>query len=78
LALDLFGRSPRRSTIRDTQGEARAVLAHAEPADLVVASYLLGEMGDTERRGLADLMWARTSDTLLVVDALIHLRLVAW
>jgi ribosomal protein RSM22 (predicted rRNA methylase) len=68
LALDLFGNSPRLSTIRYKQGEARAVLANAESADLVVASYLLGEMGDAERTGLAGLMLARTSDTLLIVE----------
>jgi ribosomal protein RSM22 (predicted rRNA methylase) len=69
LALDLFGKSSRLSRIQYTQGEARAVLANAEPADLVVASYLLGEMGDTERGGLAGLMWSRTSDTLLIVES---------
>jgi ribosomal protein RSM22 (predicted rRNA methylase) len=68
LALDLFDKSARLSTVRYTQGEARAVLMNAEPADLVVASYLLGELGDTERVGVADLMWAKTSDTLLVVE----------
>ena len=68
LALDLFDESSRLSRIQYTQGEARAVLVNAEPADLVVASYLLGEMSDTERAGLADLMWARTSDTLLIVE----------
>jgi ribosomal protein RSM22 (predicted rRNA methylase) len=69
LALDLFGKSSRLSRIQYTQGEARAVLANAEPADLVVASYLLGEISDTERAGLAALMWARTSDTLLIVES---------
>jgi ribosomal protein RSM22 (predicted rRNA methylase) len=68
LALDLFDKSSRLSKLQYRQGEARAVLSHAEPADLVVASYLLGEMSDTERAGLADLMWARTSDTLLIVE----------
>jgi ribosomal protein RSM22 (predicted rRNA methylase) len=68
LALDLFDKSSRLSTIRYTQGEARAALANTEPADLVVASYLLGEMKDTEHAGLADLMWAKTSDTLLIVE----------
>jgi ribosomal protein RSM22 (predicted rRNA methylase) len=68
LALDLFGKSSRLSKLQYTQGEARAVLSDAEPADLVVASYLLGEMGDTERADLAGLMWARTSDTLLIVE----------
>jgi ribosomal protein RSM22 (predicted rRNA methylase) len=68
LALDLFGGSSRLSGVRYTQGEARAALAGAEAADLVIASYLLGEMGDIERVGLAELMWAKTSDTLLVVE----------
>jgi ribosomal protein RSM22 (predicted rRNA methylase) len=68
LALDLFAKSSRLSTLQYTQGEARAALSHAEPADLVVASYLLGEMGDSERVALADLMWTRTSDTLLIVE----------
>jgi ribosomal protein RSM22 (predicted rRNA methylase) len=68
LALDLFGKNPRLPTLQYTQGEARAVLSDAEPADLVVASYLLGEMSDTERADLAEQMWARTSDTLLIVE----------
>jgi ribosomal protein RSM22 (predicted rRNA methylase) len=68
LALDLFDKSSRLSTLQYTQGEARAVLSQAEPADLVVANYLLGEMGDTERAALGGLMWTRTSDTLLIVE----------
>jgi ribosomal protein RSM22 (predicted rRNA methylase) len=68
LALDLFDKSSRLSKLQYRQGEARAVLVNAEPADLVVASYLLGEMGDTERVALAELMWSKTSDTLLIVE----------
>jgi ribosomal protein RSM22 (predicted rRNA methylase) len=68
LALDLFDKSSRLSNTQYAPGEARAVLSHAEPADLVIASYVLGEMSDAERAGLADLMWARTSDTLLIVE----------
>jgi ribosomal protein RSM22 (predicted rRNA methylase) len=34
----------------------------------VVASYLIGEMDDAERKNLAELMWAKTRDTLLVVE----------
>jgi ribosomal protein RSM22 (predicted rRNA methylase) len=68
LALDLSDQSSRLAKLQYTQGEARAVLNKAEPADLVVASYLLGEMGDTDRAALADLMWSRTSDTLLIVE----------
>src|SRR3954447_4812125 len=43
LALDLVGGS-RISGIRYTQGEARAALTKSDAADLVVASYLVGEM----------------------------------
>src|SRR5881227_1031450 len=49
LALDLFDKSPRLSAIQYKQGEAGSVLINAEPADLTVASYLVGEMHDTER-----------------------------
>jgi ribosomal protein RSM22 (predicted rRNA methylase) len=68
LALDLFGQSSRLSAVRYIQGEARAALAGAEPADLVVASYLIGEMEDTARTALAELMWAKTRDTLVIVE----------
>ncbi len=68
LALDLFGKSSRLCNVRYLRGNARAALADAEAADLVIASYLVGEMGDPERGALADLMWAKTRDTLLVVE----------
>ena len=45
LALDLLDKSSRLSPHPIQPGEARAVLAMPEPADLVVASYLLGEIG---------------------------------
>jgi ribosomal protein RSM22 (predicted rRNA methylase) len=68
LALDLFGGSARLCDVRYTRGDARATPAKAEAADLVIASYLVGEMDDTERAALADQMWAKTSDTLLIVE----------
>jgi ribosomal protein RSM22 (predicted rRNA methylase) len=68
LALDLFNESSRLSGVRYTRGDARAALADAEAADLVIASYLVGEMDDTERTALADQMWAKTRDTLLIVE----------
>jgi ribosomal protein RSM22 (predicted rRNA methylase) len=68
LALDLFDKSSRLSGARYTPGDARAALAGTEAADLVIASYLVGEVGDPERTALAELMWARTSDTLLIVE----------
>jgi ribosomal protein RSM22 (predicted rRNA methylase) len=67
LALDLFGGS-RLSGVGYSHEEATAALAKAEAADLVVASYVIGEIGDVERSALAALMWAKTRDTLLVVE----------
>jgi ribosomal protein RSM22 (predicted rRNA methylase) len=68
LALDLGATSTRLRGMRYRQGEARAELAKADAADLVVASYMIGEMGESERKTLAELMWAKTRDTLLVVE----------
>jgi ribosomal protein RSM22 (predicted rRNA methylase) len=68
LALDLAGRSARLRDMTYARGEARAALADAEAADLVVASYMIGELGDAERTALTDLLWAKTRDTLLVVE----------
>ena len=68
LALDLGGGSTRLRDLAYHLGEAGAGLAKAEPADLVVASYMIGEIGDAERKALAELMWARTRDTLLIVE----------
>jgi ribosomal protein RSM22 (predicted rRNA methylase) len=68
LALDLAGGSVRLRGINYRHGEARAALAEAEAADLVVASYMIGEISDAEQRALAELMWAKTRDTLLIVE----------
>src|SRR5882757_8128079 len=68
IALDLFHGSSRLSNIRYSLREARATLAEAEAADLVVASYMIGEVSDAERSALATLMWAKTRDTLLIVE----------
>jgi ribosomal protein RSM22 (predicted rRNA methylase) len=66
LALDLADDAGRQ--IAYERGEARAMLAKAEPADLVVASYVIGEMSETERTSLAAQIWEKTRDTLLVVE----------
>jgi ribosomal protein RSM22 (predicted rRNA methylase) len=68
LALDLADKSSRLSGIRYTHGEARAMLTRADAADLIVASYLVGEMGEPERAALADLLWTKTRDTLVIVE----------
>jgi ribosomal protein RSM22 (predicted rRNA methylase) len=68
LALDLLHGSTRFGGLRYEEGEARILLDKAETADLVVASYLIGEASKAERRSLTDAMWARTRDTLVVVE----------
>jgi ribosomal protein RSM22 (predicted rRNA methylase) len=68
LALDLCRGSTRLRNIEYPHGQARAALAETEPADLVVASYVIGEISADEQRTLTDLMWAKTRDTLLMVE----------
>jgi ribosomal protein RSM22 (predicted rRNA methylase) len=68
LALDLSHDSARLKKMSYQRGDARAALAAAEAADLVVASYVIAELGEMERSALAELMWAKTRDTLLIVE----------
>ena len=68
LALDLTRKSARLRGINYEQGQARSLVARADAADLVIASYMIGEIGDAERESLAGLLWAKTRDTLLVVE----------
>jgi ribosomal protein RSM22 (predicted rRNA methylase) len=49
-------------------GDGGRLLANAAPADLVLASYMIGELGAHERDTLADLLWEKTRDTLLVIE----------
>jgi ribosomal protein RSM22 (predicted rRNA methylase) len=68
LALDLARDSTRLPDISYDRGEARAALAKADAADLVMASYMIGEISDAEQRALTELIWQKTRDTLLVVE----------
>jgi ribosomal protein RSM22 (predicted rRNA methylase) len=68
LALELGRGSTRLRDLRYQRGDARAALTDTEPADLVVASYMIAELSDAEQTALAALMWARTRDTLLIVE----------
>jgi ribosomal protein RSM22 (predicted rRNA methylase) len=68
LALDLARGSARLGDLKYDKGEAGALLARSEPADLVVVSYMIGELGETARTGLAESLWNKTRDTLLVVE----------
>jgi ribosomal protein RSM22 (predicted rRNA methylase) len=68
LALDLAAGSARLRGMSYQRGEARAALTDAQGADLVVASYMIGELSEAERSELAGLLWAKTRDTLLIVE----------
>jgi ribosomal protein RSM22 (predicted rRNA methylase) len=68
LALEFAKNSSRLGTTSYQLGPARASLANAAEADLVIASYLIGELGERERRDLVDAMWAKTRDTLVIVE----------
>jgi ribosomal protein RSM22 (predicted rRNA methylase) len=50
------------------QGDALALLAEAPPADLVVASYMAGELADSEHERLAQLLWAATAGALVIIE----------
>jgi ribosomal protein RSM22 (predicted rRNA methylase) len=68
LAIDLATESHRLGALRYQHGDAPQLIASAEPADLVIASYVINELGDAARNALADAMWAKTKDTLLIVE----------
>jgi ribosomal protein RSM22 (predicted rRNA methylase) len=68
LALTLTRDSARFAALRYDAGDARQQLVSATEADLVVASYVLGEIPDNQRPGFADALWAKAADTLLVVE----------
>ncbi len=68
LALDLARGSARLGDLKYDKGEAGALLARSESADLVVASYMIGELGEAARTRLAESLWNKTRDTLLVVE----------
>jgi ribosomal protein RSM22 (predicted rRNA methylase) len=68
LALDLGSGSARLRAMTYQRGEARATLADTEAADLVIASYMIGEIDDAERKALAELVWAKARQMLLVVE----------
>ncbi|MBB5046684.1 ribosomal protein RSM22 (predicted rRNA methylase) [Rhodopseudomonas rhenobacensis] len=68
LALDLMQGSARLAAPAYGHGDALALLAKADPAELVIASYMINELSETQRNVFADLAWAKTTDTLLIVE----------
>ncbi|WP_316238229.1 small ribosomal subunit Rsm22 family protein [Bradyrhizobium sp. SZCCHNR1015] len=68
LALTLADDTMRLRDLSYALGPARALLDRAGSADLVIASYMIGELTDAERSATVDALWARTGDTLLIVE----------
>ena len=68
LARDLVQDDARLSGLHYTQSDALSGLADAAASDLVVASYVIGELDASRQAALTERMWAKTRDTLLVVE----------
>jgi len=68
IALDLARVDGRFKQLDYRQGDALVELSVAHEADLVVASYAIGEVADDRRAKLIDLMWRKTRDVLLIVE----------
>jgi ribosomal protein RSM22 (predicted rRNA methylase) len=68
LALDLAKDSTRIDAPRYDLGDAMAKIAEAPAADLVIASYVINELNDIARKKLIASMWAKTLDTLVIVE----------
>ena len=68
LALDLARDSTRLAECRYLPGDAGANLTEVSQADLVVASYIIGELGENEQRALTAAMWAKARHALLVIE----------
>jgi ribosomal protein RSM22 (predicted rRNA methylase) len=68
LALELAHDSTRLADCRYLPGDASANLSEAAPADLVIASYLIGELSESDQRTLTDAMWAKARHALVVIE----------
>ena len=68
LARDLPRASTRLSALRFELGDATAKITGAPAADLVIASYVINELPDAARQKLVAMMWAKTLDTLVIVE----------
>ena len=68
LALELARDSSRLAECRYLPGDAGGNLIEVSPADLVVASYVIGELSETEQRALTAAMWAKARHALVVIE----------
>jgi ribosomal protein RSM22 (predicted rRNA methylase) len=68
LALELAQGNSRLANTDYRKGNAVSLVTGADCADLIIASYVVGELAERERSNLADLAWRKTRDTLLIVE----------
>ncbi|QQO13424.1 SAM-dependent methyltransferase [Bradyrhizobium diazoefficiens] len=68
LALDLARDSTRLSDCRYLPGDAGVNLAEVLQADLVIANYIIGELGEADQRKLTEAMWAKARHALVVIE----------
>jgi len=68
LALELARDSTRLSDCRYLPGDAATNLIEASQADLVIASYIIGELGEDDQRKLTEAMWAKARHALVVIE----------
>jgi ribosomal protein RSM22 (predicted rRNA methylase) len=70
LALDLlsFSATPALRDAMYQQGSARQLLGAIASADLTIASYVIGEVPDDQLLSVADVLWSRTADTLVIIE----------
>jgi len=68
LALELARDSSRLAECRYLPGDAGVNLAEVSQSDLVIASYVIGELGETEQRALTEAMWAKARHALVVIE----------
>jgi len=68
LALELTRDSTRLAECRSLPGDAGGNLAEVSQADLVVASYVIGELNEADQRKLAEAMWTKARHALVVIE----------
>lgn len=68
LGLDLARHSTRLAGCRYLPGDAGGNLAEVSQADLVIASYIIGELGESDQRKLTEAMWAKARHALVVIE----------
>ncbi|HEY4203617.1 MAG TPA: small ribosomal subunit Rsm22 family protein [Xanthobacteraceae bacterium] len=68
LALEFAAASDSAAHMQYEAADVRSKLADMPSADLVLASYMIGELDAPARAALADTLWQKTRDTLLIVE----------